>query len=177
MSPIQRHHRRRVRNPGRGFSMIELVVVLVIVAIMGVTASMSMSGVATNRQAAAARQMARDLGWLRERAMTRGLPAWATFDTATDTYTFREDVFATPGFAASTAITDPATGRAFSQRLNAGDFAGVDLLSVTTASFGFDAKGRPVNTSGVVLSGALTMSVTGGRLATVTPQTGRTSWQ
>jgi prepilin-type N-terminal cleavage/methylation domain-containing protein len=167
----------RVRNSGRGFSLVELVAVIVILAIMGATATMSMTGVASNRRAAAARQIARDLGWLRERAMTKGLPTWATFNTSTDTYTFFDDVLATPGFASATAVTDPSTSRAFSQALNSGDFAGVDLLSVTATSFGFNAMGRPINTSGAALATSVTITVTGSRTATVTPQTGRIAWQ
>lgn len=161
----------------RGFSLIELIAVIVVMAILSISATMSMSGVAGNRQAAAARQIARDLSWLRERAMTTGRPAWATFNTSTDTYAFLGDVAATPGYANATAITDPATSRAFSQRLNAGDFAGIDMVSATDAAFGFDSRGRPIGTGGALLTTTITVSVTGSRSASVLAQTGKASWQ
>lgn len=161
---------------GRGFSLIELAAVVVIVAIMGVTASMSMSGVSGNRQTAAARQIARDLAWLRERAMSNGTTCWATFTVATNTYVLKDES-GSPGFASAAALTDPATGRAFSQVLNTGNYAGVSLLSATTASFGFDPKGRPVDTSGAIRTANVTIGVTGGRSATVTKSTGWVTWQ
>lgn len=167
----------RARCNGRGFSLIELMAVVVITAILAVSATMSMSGVATNRQAAAARQMARDFTWMRERAMSSGVPTWINISATTNTYSFLENVVATPGYSNAVAITDPATGRTFSQVLHTGDYAGADVLTVSVTAFGFDTLGRPVDTSGVVMSSNVSITMSGSRSVTVTQQTGRVAWQ
>lgn len=167
----------RARGTGRGFTLIELIVVLVVTAIVGVSAIASMSSTTSTRQKLAARSLARDLTWARERALSTAKASWVTFNLSADTYTLRADDPANPGFTGSLALTDPATGAPFVGRWNSGEFAAVDMTAATTATFGFDWTGRPVSSAGVALTGVVTITGSGGRTVTVQPQTGLVAWQ
>lgn len=175
-------HRRvnsssRARPPGRGFTLIELVAVIVVTAVVGLSAVASMSTTQATRQKLAVRQLARDLSYLRERALAGSTNAWVTFNTTADTYTLLADNPSSPGFSGAVAITDPATGQSFIGRWNTREFAAVDMVSSTSTSFGFDWMGRPVNTSGTQLTGVVTITASGSRTVTIQPQTGLIAWQ
>lgn len=167
----------RARTSGRGFTLIELIAVIVVTALVGVSAIASMSSSMTTRQKLAARTLARDLAYLRERAISTSTASWVNFNVGADTYSFLADSPDSPGYTSALALTDPATGRAFIGRWNSGEFAGVDLSGVTTASLGFDWMGRPVSSSGSTLSGVFTVSGSGGRTVTIQPGSGLIAWQ
>lgn len=167
----------RARTSGRGFTLIEVIAVIVVTAIVGVSAIASMSSSMTTRQKLAARTLARDLAYLRERAISTNTTSWVNFSVSADIYTFLADNPSAPGYSGALALTDPATGRPFIGRWNTGEFAGVDLSGATTASLGFDWMGRPVSTSGSALSGVVTISGSGGRTVTIQPESGLIAWQ
>ena len=166
----------RARPCGRGFTLVELVAVVAVVAIVGVAALGSISNMGSNRSAAAARRLAREIVYARDRATSTGTSSWIVLDTAADTCRVLADNPASPGYASASALTDPGSGRAMQITFNAGEFAGVDLLSASPAQLGFDWLGRPISTSGVVLTSAATISLTGGRTITVRAQTGEVRW-
>lgn len=168
---------RRARGTGRGFTLIELIAVLVITALVGVSAIASMTSTGATRQRLAVRSLARDLGWARERAISTANAIWVTFNIGADTYTLRADDPSNPGFNGSQALTDPATGAPFAGRWNTGEFAGVDMTAATTTNFGFDWTGRPVSTTGVALAGVVTVTGSGGRTVTIQPESGLVGWQ
>jgi prepilin-type N-terminal cleavage/methylation domain-containing protein len=167
----------RARPFGRGFTLIELIVVIVLTAIVGVSAIASMSTTPATRQKLAVRTLARDLNWLRERAISTNTTSWVTFNTSADTYTFLTDNPTSPGFSGALALTDPATGQPFIGRWNTREFVAIDMISVTTTSLGFDWMGRHISTGGVQLSGVVTITASGSRTVTIQPQTGLVAWQ
>jgi len=84
---------------------------------------------------------------------------------------------ANPGRANATAFTDPATGKAFSQALNAGEFAGVDIVSASIgggagSEVGFDWLGSPYDSTEAALSAAGTITLSGSQTVTIEPGTG-----
>lgn len=166
----------RARSSGRGFTLIEVIVVLVVTAIVGVSAIASMSSTTATRQKLAARSLARDLTWARERAISTSTTTWVTFNTGADTYALLMDDAANPGFSGALALIDPATGRAFLGRWNTGDYAGMDMTGATIASLGFDWMGRPVSTSNALLTSVVTITGSGGRTVTIQPQSGLIAW-
>ena len=168
---------RRAGTSRRGFTLIELVVVLVLAAILAGVAVPSMAGLAGTRAKAAARLISHDLGYARERALATGITVWVSFNASTETYTMLEESLSTPGRVSATAMTDPATGRAFSQSFAGGELAGVDIASVaigggTANEVGFDWLGRPKDQAQVLLTSTGTITLSSGNSVTVQADTG-----
>ena len=167
---------------GGGFSLIELVAVLVIVGILAGAAVVTLSSTSDNRATMAAKQLVRDLTFARQRAVATGTPSWIDFDPApgAETWTVKaEDPVSVPtGWADATELTDPATGQDFVQTLGVGSFAGVALSAADFDTFqivGFDWMGQPWTYDGgselaLVLDGTITIS--GGHTVTVEAGTG-----
>jgi len=119
------------RRPDRGggFTLIELVAVLVIVAVLAAVAVPSLDAIGETRAAMAARQLLRDLTFARQRAVATGTRTWVVFDIDAETWSVLGEDPAAPGRAGATVLTDPATGRDHVQRLDAGSFVGVGISS------------------------------------------------
>jgi MSHA pilin protein MshC len=168
------------RRPGGvgGFTLIELVAIIVVTAVLAVVAAPTLSGSTSARRTAAAKQVLRDLCFARQRAISSGAPSWVVFDTAGESYEVLVESHTTPGRASATALTDPATGRDMDQVLNQDQFAGVEIL---TASFdgddevGFDWLGRPLDSGEGTLGADGTVTLTGGHTITVETGTGYVS--
>jgi prepilin-type N-terminal cleavage/methylation domain-containing protein len=180
-APMQvRRESNRVHDAGprRAFTLIELIVVMVLIAIMAAVAVPAIGNLTSTRASTAARQLARDLTFARQQAGARGVTIWVVFDTANESYSILAESLQTPGLANALTITDPATGQPFVQRFTSGDFVNVDLTSVsiggvTGTHLGFDWLGRPVSSAGVVLASASSISINNGALTiAITPQTG-----
>jgi prepilin-type N-terminal cleavage/methylation domain-containing protein len=157
-----------------GFTLVELIIVCVVLAILSVSVTAAMGNLSGQRRAAAARQLQADLTFARQRAVATSLRTWVVFDTTADTYQVRVESLATPGFAAASVMIDPATRAPFTTRLS----AIAPEADLTAAAFdsqpavGFDYLGRPLATSGSLLAAAGTVSMSGGFTITVSPSTG-----
>lgn len=154
----------------RAFTLVELLAVLLCAAILAATAAPALSGLGSARCAAAARRVQTDLAWARQRAMSSGATHWVAFSTAAQTWTVRAEDPAAPGKAGALTVTDPATGSPTLARLNLGEFAGVELTSVSiagAAEVGFDRLGRPLSASGSPLAADGVVTLTGGHTVRV----------
>ncbi|MFN8815369.1 MAG: Tfp pilus assembly protein FimT/FimU [bacterium] len=148
-------HRSTVRT--HGFTLIELVAVMVLIAIMSAVAVPSIANLPSMRAGAAARQLARDLIFARQQAMARGATVWVVFNTTNEAYSILAESAASPGLGNAVALTDPATGLPFVQVFTSGEFANVDLSWVIIGGsagthLGFDWLGRPVDSDGTLLT-------------------------
>ncbi|MDX2017958.1 MAG: type II secretion system protein [Planctomycetota bacterium] len=161
------HHRdptlNRVGQHRRGFTLVELIAVSVIIGLLSVTAMISMSSTASARERAAARHLARDLRFAREWAMTTGLQTWLSFSLSSHSWSVLVDSRFLPGRSSALALTDPATGNAMVTRINVDDYAGVRLMAVSVpgggSEFGFDWLGRSENTAGTALTSDVTITI------------------
>ncbi|MBY0111900.1 MAG: prepilin-type N-terminal cleavage/methylation domain-containing protein [Phycisphaerales bacterium] len=157
-----------------GFTLIELMAVVVILGVLSVTAAVSMNGNWAARSRAAADLIARDVSFARERALATGTTNWVVFSVGSNSYSVLAENPAAPGRAGALTITDPATGQAFVSRLSDPAFAGVSVSAVSIpgggTDLGFDWMGRPINAAGtrlttdatITLSPPQTVTVTGG---------------
>ncbi|HYD00966.1 MAG TPA: prepilin-type N-terminal cleavage/methylation domain-containing protein [Phycisphaerales bacterium] len=149
---------RTPRPAHRAFTLVELVAVIVILAVMAGVASMQASSMsAASRLQWASRQVARDLSFARERAMTTGTTHWCRFDTAGQYYTVLAEDPSAPGYAGATALIDPASQAPFVTSLNRNEWNGITLATGGTFSgvnytVGFNKLGRPLITAGTALT-------------------------
>lgn len=158
-----------------GFTLIELVAVLVLVGIVSAVAVPAIGRLTRASGATAAQQLARDLSFARARAMATGTTSWVVFDVANNAYSTLAENPASPGRAGAATITDPATGAAMVRRLGRNEWAGLSLSSAAftgDAEVGFDRLGRPVRSTGVLHAAAGTVTMADGWQVTVQPRTG-----
>ena len=166
----------RVRSSGRGFSLIELITVMTVAAILAAVAVPAMTSTGSMRRRAAAAQTARDIRVARELGITTGRTAWISFDAAAESYALRLEPLGNPGRAQSVAWTDPATGRAFTQAFNTGEWVGVTIASASFGGgtwIGFDRLGRPLTYGESMLSTTGQVTLDGAVVVSVEPDTGR----
>jgi prepilin-type N-terminal cleavage/methylation domain-containing protein len=166
----------RVAGAARGFTLFELVVVIIITAVLAAVAVPAMSSVPGSRRAAAQRAIQRDLSYARERAICTGLRTWAVFNVGGNSYSLLAEPPGNPGRANAAVLADPGTGRTFIRPLNSGELAGVSLVSAvfgTAAEVGFDWQGAPVTSAGAPLAAAGVVAITGGKAVRVEAGSGR----
>jgi prepilin-type N-terminal cleavage/methylation domain-containing protein len=150
----------------RGFTLVELIVVMLLIAIVGVTALTAMGSTPQTKQRVAVRMLARDLAFARERAMALGTPAWVRVNLSADSV----DYLAGATWASAIALTETGSGRPLRTRLD-GTSDGMALdnveLGTVNGSFtpdpyilGFDWRGQPTNSAGAALASDVSITVT-----------------
>lgn len=144
------------RGRGRGFTLIELIMVLVLVGILAASVVPQFSASQATVLAQAG-QLASDLRHLQMLALNRYDSASCSLYALTTT---------AGGYSAAcggTTLTDPITAQGFAVTLA----QNVTLCPATTVYF--DTAGRPTNSSGALLSAATNFTlITGGNCATPT---------
>ncbi|MCI0365427.1 MAG: prepilin-type N-terminal cleavage/methylation domain-containing protein [Phycisphaerales bacterium] len=166
------------RHPGRldgGFTLIELIAVLVIVAIMAGVAAPTLSTMGVARSGMAGKQVLRDLTFARQRAVATGVTSWVVFNTGSESWSILAENPASPGRAGATVLTDMATGRPYSTTLGTGEYVGVGLVSCTfdgNTEVGFDWLGKPFNSAETALAWQGSVVLSGQNVVTVEAITG-----
>jgi prepilin-type N-terminal cleavage/methylation domain-containing protein len=160
---------RRPHKVG-GFTLLELIAVIVIVAILAAVAVPTVGSIASSRGAAAGRQLLRDLTFARQRATATGVRAWVVFDLANENWAVLAEDPSSPGRVDAVVLSDPSTGRDFTQQLGSGAFFGVAITSAAfdgAAEVGFDWLGEPLNSSETDLAANGTVTLSTGHSVTV----------
>jgi MSHA pilin protein MshC len=171
---------RTRRSPrSGGFTVIELIAVIVVSAILAAVAFPSLANLDETRATVAAKDLLRDVMFARQRAVATGTRTWVVVDAAAETWTIKVEDPLNPGSMGAQTITDPATGQPYVRTLAAGAFEGVTIVGVNfdaTASVGFDWLGEPVNASAAALAATGTVTLTGNHRVTVAPLTGHAEY-
>lgn len=159
----------------RGFTLVELIAVLVVLGVLSGVAVMRLSDTTSVRRSAAGQLALRDLSFARERAMNTSLTHWVNFDsTGSGSYTISAEPSVGAGYAARVALTEPGTGRSMQRLFGRDELAGV-TLAFTAGAVGFNRLGRPLETTGVARTTDATVTIGGTWTVTITNSTGALS--
>lgn len=171
--PIPRESRRP--NHAGGFTLVELVAVLVLVGILSLTATPVLTSLPATRQAAATSQVLRDLQFARQTAVARGVRTWVLFDVSGDTCSVMIEDASNPGRAGRMPIVDQVTGKDYVTEVAQGVFMGGGIVNVSIngeAEVGFDFLGRSIASDENVLQSDGTVELVGGHRISITARTG-----
>lgn len=161
-------HRRRSLHVSGGFSLIELIAIMLIIALLAGAAVPTLSTLSASRTGMAARQCLRDITFARQRAIATGVVHWVVFSTGSKTWSILQENYASPGRAGASIITDLATGKPYTITLNTGDYVGVNFTSVTFGAgteIGFNWLGKPyISDSTALASQGSVIFTTGSRV-------------
>jgi len=154
----------------RGFTMIEIIIVVVIITIAAMVAIPMMTSAASMQIRSAANMIAADLEYAKSMAISKGQNFSVVFDQITETYSIRNQKDAIiphpvkKGFDYTVDFRD--------ERLNKVDIADVDFDA--TSEIKFDYLGSPYNGSGTPLNiGVISLEAGGTTMeVTVEPVTG-----
>ncbi len=167
-------HVALAKSMNRGFTLVELVVVLLLVAILAffVAPRLSQNTVELSSQA---EQVATDVRYAQTLSMTRGAALgsqgrYCIFFTATGyQYRHNNNSYATP---CTTAVVHPATGSAAAIVLSG---AAVATANLTGGYIEFDTKGQPTSFTAPANNATVTLNAT--RTVVISPVTGKATVQ
>ncbi len=165
----------RETDDDRGFTVIELVLVIVVVAIIALATAPRLANITGLKASATARRLQSDIAYTQNLAMTSNRRHRVVFPSTTF-YEVRD--------AAGSLATNPDGGGGFAVTTDSGITLSWNINGDTTLNRGveFDSLGRPYFYTGVTPSttnlATGTITVTGGGMAqtvTLQPQTGKVS--
>ncbi len=174
MAVAQSHSCTESRSAG-AFTLVEMIAVIVITGILASVAIPSMGRVSEARSAGAARALAQQMAFARERALNLGNRTWVTFDVGLDSVALLSEPDGGTGFVDAVSLSDPLTGRPLGLSFNTGEFAGVGIASASFdggTTVGFDWLGSPITESGGALSADGIVTFDGGQAIRVRAMTG-----
>jgi len=164
-----------VRN---GFTFIELTMVLVIVAIIGVLVMKPVSYLSQVREAAAARIVKADIRYAQSYALRTQLSTCAIFNPATGIYNLYNQ--SSPGVWA--LMTNPLLNTSYTVNIGTGNYSGVVLSQTNFNGVNngliFDDSGTPYSCNSscgaiTLLSAQGSVTFSGGTTVTVQANTGK----
>jgi MSHA pilin protein MshC len=153
-----------------GFTLVELIVVIILVSVLAVVAIPRLRGVDSFNTMGFTDRVMAGLRYAQKQAVAKRRNVCVAFTATTVSFTFASA--AGSGSACNTALTGPAGQAAFSI---SPESSSVVTLAPVPAGLTFDALGRPVATAtGLPLAAALVITIMGdaARSFSVEPETG-----
>jgi len=169
---LTRPRRPQDRHPASGgFTLVELVMVLVLIGILAVFAAPKMLSVTSTKSDTFARKLRADIRYAQNLAMSENRRYRVYLNTSPGPakgYAVVNDANGNGTWGEAGEIAaDPAGGGSLSIALDTGDFVGITVSTPAGGFIEFDSLGRPTAGGGTVL----TVSP-GGLTVTITAQTG-----
>ena len=137
----------RLRARTRGFTLVEILTVVVILGIAAAVVIPHISDRSDLRAAAGARVVMADLLWAQNRAIATQKTHYVHFDTVAQRYSLYDDL------AMTTALVHPVHNEPFVQKFNYNGWMGIPDVSLYAVDFSgqqiiaFDALGQPLAVS------------------------------
>src|SRR5574341_307506 len=162
----------------KGFTLIELVMVIVLIGIISVFIAPRLGNITTTNAGPFMDKFRADIRYAQNLAMTRNLRSRVDFSTPNQ-YSVQSSTTGT--CSAFPAAVDPATSGAFTVVLNTGDYDGITLTLPPMTCLEYDSLGRPYDCTGIglicsTLSSGMTVTINASGVAagsvTVSSQTG-----
>lgn len=140
-----------MRNSSKAFTLTELIMIMLIVAILATVAFSRMAGMAPIRLDMAARKIQSDIRYAQSLAISTQKWTGIYFNATTDIYAvYIDDSGTSPANWA--LATDPLTKENFTVQLNSGEFRGIDITIVffnaADRALVFDKWGNPYSYTG-----------------------------
>lgn len=163
---------RRRRNHGRpGFSLLELVIVIAIIAVLMVVVSLKLANVQPQRDRLAADELAMHLRYGQQLALSRECNVKVIFSTVSNQYS----IWIETNVGSYAYAKDPVTQSNLAVIVD-DRFEGVKLNTVSVnidpALYFNKTNGIPCGTDNVQLTATGTVAFLSGKMVTVTPLTG-----
>ena len=151
----------------KGFTLIELVMVLVLIGIMAAVVIPRLGTMATTNAAAFSDKLRTDIRYAQNLAMTRGKRTRVYFNgtgpapvtAPAQGYTVGIDNSGTGNCSAFLLASDPAGGGNMFVTLNAGMYAGISIPAPSITCLEYDSLGRPY-TCGAGVCGTVPLAAT-----------------
>lgn len=134
----------------RGFTLIELIIVIILIGFIAVMVGPQLTNVPQTKAQYAVRKLQSDVRYAQLLAMETSARTRVVFDTSSDVYQLERE--SSPG--TWTSVTNPSTKSAYTVTFNSGDYAGVDITGAVFNSGStviFNTYGAPLDSSGAVL--------------------------
>ena len=140
----------------KGFTLIELVMILVLVGILAVFVAPKLPNITSSRAISFSDKLRADIRYAQNLAMTRNRRTRVILTNTS--YAITQDSSGASNCGSFAAVGDPAEGGGLSVALDTGDYAGIKLTVSAMTCLEYDSLGRPYNCTLFPLSCSTTLS-------------------
>ena len=160
---------------GRGFTLVELAVIIALMAILAAVAVPTLDRIGESRAGMASSMLARDLAFARQYAVATGRRTWLVVREDGDGWDLLVEPAGSQDRSAAVPMADEITGRVRTRSLSALGDDDVTVANVDVdgeREIGFDWRGRPLNAAEADCAADALFTMSSGAVVTVVKETG-----